>query len=132
MLLVRQTLGRAFLERVRPAQDRKKARLVETLTKILQILFPARQDIRRKMGMFVDQAVELANTMCEEKAWFFCAMSPAGEALNDGSMEITSDEAENKRVFMCTFPMFALRVTGGELAYLVKANVEHEGLFISM
>lgn len=98
---------------------------------MLKILFPERQDVEQKIKHFVDLSIELANTMAQEKALFCGSMVIAGSSFDKTWMELFEDPREN-RVYMCTFPMFAVRsIEDGEesLSYLVKAQVEHEGSF---
>jgi hypothetical protein len=131
VLLIRQAVGRGILEQIQPNQNEKKRRVIETLAKILSMIFPTREDVGRKVENFVDLSVALANKMTGEKGLFCGSMIAAGEPFNCSSMD-SFDDPQNKRVYMCTFPMFAKMVIkeGQEsLVYLSKANVEHEGLF---
>lgn len=129
--MIRQATGRGILEQVKGRHVEMKKMVTEDLEKLLKIFFPIRQDLGRKIEKFVDSAVELANTMAEEKALFFCTMIDAGSVIENTSMQV-SDDSQNKRVYMCTFPLFAIRVMedGREtLVYLTKADVETENLF---
>lgn len=115
-------------------QEEKKRVVIEDLEKLLKIFFPTRQDLGRKMERFVNSAVELANTMVEEKALFHCNMIDAGSVLDNKYMQVV-DDSQNKRVYMCTFPLFAIKVVedGMEtLSCMTKANVELENLFCHM
>ena len=134
VLLIRRALGSAILAQIKPFQEEKQTQVIETLTAMLEILFPCRQDIGHKMKIFVGQAVEIANTMAEEKILFCGSMIHAGHTFNDGCME-SFEDPQNNRVYMCTFPMFAVRVVEDDeeaMEYLVKANVAHEGLFANI
>jgi hypothetical protein len=128
--LIRQAICRGILEQLQPAQDEKKNRLIKALTTMLKILFPVSQDVERKVEYFFDLSIELANTMAQEKALFCGRMVTAGDSFDNSWME--SFGPEENRVYMCAFPMFAVRfIEDGEetLSYLVKAQVEHEGSF---
>lgn len=87
--------------------------------------------MEQKVKYFVDLSIELSNTMAQEKALFCGSMVIAGDSFDKAWMESFDDPQEN-RVYMCTFPMFAVCfIEDGEetLSYLVKAQVEHEGSF---
>lgn len=74
----------------------------------------------------MEESIHLANMMTEEKALFWCEMTPLGLEFDAEIME-SFDDMANGRVTLCMFPAFGmtLREDGKNILHcLVKANVE--------
>ena len=114
------------MKEVKSRQESLKRELEERLGTVLSGLFPERKNVKKQLKMLVDDAVELANMMAEEKALFLSEMIPIGERFNPVHMD-TYDEGDG-HVQLCMFPVFGLVVrsegTVDTIKVLVKANVE--------
>jgi hypothetical protein len=126
VLLIRQALGRGILKEMTSNQEFLKEGLVETLGMLLLDLFPDGKDVKKKLQKLVEDTVEVANMMTEEKALFISEMVYPATKFNPETME-AFDGVEG-RVKLCMFPVFGIWIRNiedkNDTIVLVKANVE--------
>lgn len=129
--MVREALGRGALKYTESYQSRRKDSLITDIESKLSPLLPIKHDIRLKLGRIIDKAIDLCNSMTRERALFTCTLIPSGGPVDDIHLNV-SDEDQNGKVFMCTFPTFCRRVMEEGMATsvcLLKGDVELESAF---
>lgn len=135
VLQFRQFMGRAVIETVKGQEATEREFVVDQLESVLQHLRPAKnQLIRAKLESYVDEAIELANKMTIERAWFRCWLAPSGGTFREGNMAVPPDQTG--KVLFCTFPGFGKIILGPGtgapvFANLVESTVELESHFMS-
>jgi len=67
---------------VKPRQESLKGELEERLGVLLSGLFREAKNVKKRLEMLVEGAVELANMMAKEKALFVREMTPTGQRFN--------------------------------------------------
>lgn len=129
--MIRQALGRGVLQQAESDQLTRKPILIDYIESTLSLLLPVKQNIRPKLAKIIDEAIDIANVMTQEKAIFLCKMIIVGSALDHRFMELP-DEDQKGDVIMCTFPLFSRKVMDDEATgyiFLIKAEVELENAF---
>lgn len=132
VLMIRQAIGKAVVNRIASSQAGAKIKLFSKLLTAFLNLSNNEKALRSMLKNIIEEAVSLANQMTREQAIFRCQMAKTGfSPLADVNVKV-ADAGQEGDIFMCTFPGFGRRIVDDrkeKIVWLVPSNAELTSAF---